>query len=220
MVQRFKMNPSAPLIVYGAGGHGKVVVDIARQAGVAVALLLDDEVTTPEFAGVKVTNSQVIDWDGLGPFSFLVAIGDNACRERIFRQLCSRGGVPRTLVHPFSSLSPNARLGAAVSVCAGAVINPGASIGDNCIINTSASIDHDCVVEEHSHICPGVRLAGNVRVGARTMIGIGASVLPGIQIGEGCRVGAGAVVNRDLPPHVVAVGVPARIRRELHSEAT
>ncbi len=100
-------------------------------------------------------------------------------------------------------------------VCTGVVINPGPVVHDNCIINTSASIDHDCVVGEHTHVCPGVRLAGNVRVGPRTMIGVGASVLPGVRIGEGCVIGAGAVVNRDLPDHVVAYGVPARVQRKL-----
>jgi acetyltransferase EpsM len=211
-------NSQPKLIIYGAGGHGKVVIDIARRAAMPVGLLLDDKVTEAEFAGVKVADPQAMHWDALGPFSFLVAIGDNTCRERIFDQLCSRGGVPRTLIHPFSALSPDAQLGRGVCVCAGAVINPGANVGDNCIINTSASIDHDCIVEKHSHLCPGVRLAGNVIVGARTMIGVGASVLPGVRIGEGCRVGAGAVVHRDLPAHVVAVGVPARVQRSLRSD--
>jgi len=204
-----------PLLIYGGGGHGKVVLDLAGRAGIPVRLIIDDGPITSSISGVEVRNALQMDWASLGKFSFLVAIGDNSTRCRIFRELLERGGVPRTLIHPFTAISPAAKIGRAVSICAGAVVNPGAVIQDNCIVNTSASVDHDCVVAEHCHICPGVHLAGKVVVGTGTMIGTGASVLPGIQIGEGCRVGAGTVVNRDLPPYVVAWGVPARIRERL-----
>jgi sugar O-acyltransferase (sialic acid O-acetyltransferase NeuD family) len=206
---------SLPLIIYGAGGHGKVVIDIARQVGLTVSLLLDDKASDLQIGALKVTHALHARWKELQEFSFLVAIGDNLSRERIFTQMLARGGIPKSLIHPFTAVSVSAVICGGVSVCAGAVINPEAVVEDDCIINTGASVDHDCVVGEHSHICPGVRLAGNVRVGPRTMIGTGASVLPGVHIGEGCRVGAGAVVNRDLPAHVIAFGVPARIHNKL-----
>jgi sugar O-acyltransferase (sialic acid O-acetyltransferase NeuD family) len=206
---------SVPFIIYGAGGHGKVVLDIATRVGIRSCVVVDDQPENTVLAGFKVTCTVDVDWTDMHRFDFLVSIGDNATRERIFLDLRARGGAPRSLIHPFSAISSQAILGQAVLVCAGSIVNPGAILGDNCIVNTSASVDHDCVVGEHSHICPGVRLAGNVSIGARSIIGIGASVLPGVRIGEGCTIGAGSVVNRDMPPHVVAFGVPARIQREL-----
>jgi sugar O-acyltransferase (sialic acid O-acetyltransferase NeuD family) len=203
---------SLPLVVYGAGGHGKVILDIARQLGYRVALVLDDDASQQELTGVPIMLAQHVDWTCWKSFCFIVAIGDNSVRQRIFEQMVARGGLPQTLIHPFTSVSRSAQIGRANSICAGAVVNPDSIIGENCIINTSASVDHDCFIGAHSHVCPGAHLAGNVRIGAKTMIGTGASVLPGIQIGEGCRVGAGAVVNRDLPPSVVAIGVPARVQ--------
>jgi sugar O-acyltransferase (sialic acid O-acetyltransferase NeuD family) len=206
---------TAPLVIYGAGGHGKVLADIALRCGIEIALLLDDDVSVKEICGLPVQNARTADWSGLAQFVFHVAIGDNVCRERIFNQLLKRGGMPWSLIHPFTAISPGAEVGRGVAVCAGAVINPGARIADDCIINTCASVDHDCIVQAHAHVCPGVRLAGNVQIGARTMVGVGASILPGVRIGEGCRIGAGAVVNRDVPDNVVAFGVPARVRWEL-----
>jgi UDP-perosamine 4-acetyltransferase len=82
-------------------------------------------------------------------------------------------------------------------------------------VNTAASVDHDCDVGAHVHICPGVRLAGKVHVGNGTMIGTGACVLPGVRVGTACVIGAGAVVTRDVPDFSLAVGVPARVIKQL-----
>ena len=207
------------MIIYGAGGHGKVVIDIARTAGVLIRLVIDDAVRDSELLGITVMDAHQFRWDNLGVFEYLVAIGDNATRARLFNELRSRGGRPRSLVHPFSAISSASELGAGIAVCAGAVVNPAAVVHENCIINTGASVDHDCIVEAHCHICPGVRLAGNVTIGSMTTVGTGASVLPGVRISQGCRIGAGAVVTRDLPPFVVACGVPARVQRRLSPAA-
>jgi acetyltransferase-like isoleucine patch superfamily enzyme len=71
------------------------------------------------------------------------------------------------------------------------------------------------VVEDHVHLCPGVRLAGTVRIGEHTMLGTGSCVTPGRSIGSGTLVGAGSVVVRDLPSHCSAHGNPARVQRFL-----
>ncbi|HIC96179.1 TPA: transferase, partial [Candidatus Bipolaricaulota bacterium] len=83
--------------------------------------------------------------------------------------------------------------------------------GENVIINTGATIDHDCVIEDYVHISPGVHLAGNVKLGELSHIGIGASAVQRVKIGKGVIIGAGAVVIDDIPDHVTAVGVPARV---------
>lgn len=54
-----------------------------------------------------------------------------------------------------------------------------------------------------------------IRIGDNVWLGGGVIVLPGVTIGENTVVGAGAVVTKDLPANVVAVGNPARVIRQL-----
>ena len=206
---------SDPFVIFGAGGHGKVVADAARSAGIVVAWAIDDRVGIGDLLCCPVIDTTNPEWRKLDRFNFIVAVGDNAARGRIVEHLRLKGGRPMSVVHPSAVVAPSVRLGAGTLVCAGAVVNPDSEIGENVIINTCASVDHDCVVGANVHLCPGVRLAGGVAVGAGSMIGLGSVVLPGLVIGEDCVVGAGSVVNRSLPPQVVAFGNPARIRRSV-----
>lgn len=144
--------------------------------------------------------------------SFVIGIGDNARRKALAETL--RGLEWEVVIHPRSYVHPSAQLGPGTVVFAGAVIQPGTVLGGHCIVNTGATVDHDCRIESYVHLAPGVHLAGGVEVGEGTMVGIGGSVGPNIRIGRWTVVGAGAVVVRDLPSHVTAVGVPAKVIRE------
>jgi sugar O-acyltransferase (sialic acid O-acetyltransferase NeuD family) len=198
-----------PLVIFGAGGHGKVVLDAALRAQTKIEFLLDDAPEGRVLLGKEVLAPDAFLAQFPQDWSFIVAIGLNSKRQDVFCRLQLQGGKPQSVIHPFTSISSSARIGAGTVVCAGAVINPDASVGRNCIINTLASVDHDCVIEDHVHIAPGARLGGEVLVGEETLIGIGAVVLPGIRIGKKCVIGAGSVVTRDIPDGVTAYGVPA-----------
>jgi acetyltransferase EpsM len=82
------------------------------------------------------------------------------------------------------------------------------------MINTCASVDHECVIEDGAHICPGVHLGGKVTIGRAAWVGIGSTVSDRVHIGEYSVVGAGSLVLDDIPPKVVAYGVPASVKRE------
>jgi sugar O-acyltransferase (sialic acid O-acetyltransferase NeuD family) len=200
------------VVVLGAGGHAKVVVATLEAAGHRVAAVLDDD---PRLWGTTVLGTPVsgpIDTIArCGRCRAIVAVGDNAVRRRIAQRMPRVEWV--TVVHPAATVHPSVVLGPGTVVCAGAVIQPEARVGAHAIVNTSASVDHDSVLGDFVHTAPGARLAGQVTVGAGTLVGIGASALPGVSIGAESVVGAGSVVVRDLPDHVVAVGAPARITR-------
>lgn len=199
------------LIFFGAGGHARVAIEAAQAAGLKPDLVVDDKPIAAELLGVPVAPATSVKWQNWAGFRFVVTIGDNSTRAKLFDDLKGRGGKPETIVHPFSWISPSAKIGAGTVVFGGVVVNANSVIGENCILNTGCSVDHDGRIGSHSHLCPGVRLAGAVTVGERTMLGTGSCCIPGIVIGSGALVGAGSVVVRNVPDKCKAMGNPARV---------
>jgi sugar O-acyltransferase (sialic acid O-acetyltransferase NeuD family) len=198
------------LYILGAGGHGAVVAEVASACGLPIAGFCDDD---PARAGTRV-----LDWPVLGGCecvpagaTVVLAVGHNGVRAHLLALARAQGWDLPVLVHPSAVISPSASLAAGTVVMPLVVVNARTQIGPGVILNTACSVDHDCHLAEAVHIAPGGRLAGSIEVGARTLIGVGASVRPGIVIGADCLVGAGAAVIREVPDGVQVVGNPARI---------
>ncbi len=200
------------LVVVGAGGHGAVVAEAAAAGGQWSDIVFLDGGTTPErVVGYAVAGGL----DRLDDFireqrHFVVAIGNNARRAELVAALQEKGAALSSVAHPAAHVSPTAVMSAGSVLCAGAVVNARASLGVACIVNTAATIDHDCVLGDFVHVSPGANLAGRVRVGARSWIGIGACVRDGVVIGQDVVIGAGAAVVHDVPDGITVMGVPAR----------
>ena len=207
------------LLIIGAGGHAKVVAETAIANGLASSLAFLDD-----FLVSKESPASLLGWPVLGPLSLslerttfvqydaaVVAIGHATTRLLWINRLQDAGYQLPSLIHPTAWVSPTAKLGSASVVLAQATVQSQALIGMGAIVNTGCSVDHDSHLAEGVHICPGARLAGGVRVGARSWIGIGASVIQQVCIGSDVTVGAGAAVVCDLPNSVTAVGVPPRV---------
>ena len=191
------------MYIIGAGGHGKVIAELAKLNGLNVLAFIDENK-----AVVKTSNIQVIHMFPLDSVCAAVAIGNNLARKRI--AMSNHYHYP-TLIHSRANVSSQTVIGAGSVVIAGATINIDAEIGEHVIINTNASVGHDCVISNYVHVAPNVALAGNVMVGEGTHIGMGATVIQGIKIGKWCVIGAGSVVIKDVPDGAMVVGNPASI---------
>jgi UDP-perosamine 4-acetyltransferase len=200
------------LLVIGAGGHAKVVIEVARAAGWTPVAALDPR-RTSDVLGVPVqgTDDDIAAFWARGAVDgAVVAIGENRIRQALAHSVRGLGCPTVIIVHPAAVVAASARIGDGVVVMAGAIINADASIGRDCIINTAAIVEHDCILEEGVHAAPRSVMGGTCRLGRGTLFGIGATVRPGIAIGKGVMVGAGAVVVSDIADYTMVVGNPAR----------
>lgn len=211
------MNKHKNLAIIGAGGHGRVVADCAEQTNKYDKIFFLDD----SFAERK-SNAE---WNIIGPVSdwkkyrgdtdFIVALGSNALRAQLQKELQKNNVSIATLVHPTAFVSHYSELGSGVVVFANAVINIGSNVADGCIVNTGATVDHDCSIGTFCHISPGANLAGGIKVGNMSWLGIGCSVVECVVIGENCQIGAGAVVTENTTNNFLYLGIPAKAVRPL-----
>jgi len=195
------------LIIIGAGGHGKVIADIALKNGYEDIVFLDNDSSIGECAGFSVLGPDTLAAELEG--EVFVAVGNPSIRQKLMDR--NAGRVFPVLVHPSAVIAEDVKLGEGTAVMGGVVINPDSKVGRGCIINTSSSVDHDCVIGDFVHVAVGAHLCGTVTVGKGTWIGAGATISNNVSICSNCIIGAGAIVVNDINESGTYVGVPAKL---------
>jgi sugar O-acyltransferase (sialic acid O-acetyltransferase NeuD family) len=204
-----------PLVIIGAGGFGREVLDAVDGADPSLAGrfagFLDDLEPEPEIlAGLGAA------WLGtVGRLAELVAeyvlgIADPEDRDRIAAMLCEAERDVGSVVHNAATIGRDTILGGGVVLTAGARVSTHVRAGDHLQVNPNATIGHDCLIGDCVTVYPGATVGGNVVLGDRVSVGTGANILQGLAVGDGAFIGAGAVVVRDVPAGETVVGVPAR----------
>ena len=188
------------IAIIGAGGHGKVVGEIALLNKYKAIDFFDDNIMNldskfpfPILGNCNVLLNNLKNYD-----DYFVAIGDNEIRYEKMNWLLKLKVSFVNLIHPRSTVSQYSTLSTGICIMANAVVNPGTSIGEGAIINTSASIDHDCLIKDFAHISPNCSISGDVRIGKFTHLGTGTSVHPGINIGNNVKSGIGSKVFKNI----------------------
>lgn len=193
------------ITLYGASGHGKVVLDILEATGQRVGRVVDDNPPGDNFMGLPCSLPSA-DLDRA-----IITIGNCQIRKRIAEKMRVKEFV--SAIHPSAIVSKYSSVGVGSVVMQGSIIQAGTSIGRHCIVNTNSSVDHDCKVGDFVHIASGATVCGIVEIGECSWIGAGAVVKQCIKIGKNCMIGVGAVIIRDVPDNAVVVGNPGRIIR-------
>lgn len=213
----FEPNDQRPAcVIVGAGGHGRVVLDILLSGRQYRPVGFLD--SNPAMHGRRMDGLPILgdlaalpDLRSQGVSRAIVAIGDNGVRRGFAQRVEDAEMELINAVHPSANLAHNVSLGRNVVVAAGALVCAHCQIGDSAILNTGCIVDHESMIGTAAHICPGAKLAGRVTVESGAFVGIGATVLQGLRIGYESVVGGGAVVIQDVEPLTTVVGVPARL---------
>ena len=194
------------MILIGASGHAKVIIDILEKSNVEIDYLVDANTEIKSIQGYEVRPEQ--DLKPNNSDEVIISVGTNLIRRKIAEKLNYQFG---WAIHPSAILGDDVSIGAGTVVMAGAIINSSTSIGNHVIINTSASIDHDCQIADYVHVSPNTTLCGTINIGEGTHIGAGATIIPNLTIGKWVTIGAGALIIESVPDYAVVVGNPGRI---------
>ena len=194
--------------VIGTGGHSRVMTNILKLNGYNIVGYYDDY-------NEKDLNllGRTDELDESIP-NYVCGIGDIKTRRQIIEFQSDKNIRWMNVIHSFTSLAPDLRMGVGNAICAGVIIQPNVLIGDHCIINTGTSIDHDCRIGSFVHLAPRTTLCGTVEIGDFTFIGAGTTIINNIRIGSNVIIGAGSNVVCDIPSNSVAYGNPCRVIRD------
>lgn len=195
------------MILYGGGGHAKVVFNCLEALNIKLAGVFDNQVITGFFKDKY-----------LGYYSeniflnnkIIISIGNNKSRKTVVQGVGHSFG---KILHPCAIVSKTSQIGEGCVVFHQSIVQADVLVGKHCIINTSAIVEHDCVLEDFVHIATRATLCGGVYIGEGTIVGAAATILPSVSVGRWCVVGAGSVVTKNIPDHSVVAGVPSKFLR-------
>jgi sugar O-acyltransferase (sialic acid O-acetyltransferase NeuD family) len=215
------------VVIIGAGGHGRELYSYLRtlrSAGECVWLLgfIDENRPRGPWSGTEVLGSftdllALLDAEPDRTLRYITAVGSNTARVELVRkaEALARSNLrPWTLIHPCAEIGWNVEIGEGSCLAPGVILTTSVRVGQHCILNVKTSVSHDSVIGDFCNINPGAVISGNVRIGDGCFVGAGATVIENVTIGESAIIGAGAVVTGDIPAHVTAVGVPARVIKQ------
>jgi len=202
-------------IVFGAGGHAKIVLDILELNKKTIAGLVDPCLNNIcmgySVLGTDDCVDEIKEKGILYAAMGIGQVGETDVRNRVYERAKDSGIIFPVITHPSSVIAASATLGMGTVCAAMSVVNAEAVIGELCIINTSSVVEHEVVIGSGTHVAPHATILGGTRIGDNSFVGAGSVVLQGIKIGNNCIVGAGTVVLENIPDNSIVVGTPGKV---------
>lgn len=210
------------MLIVGAKGFAKEVLEIIHQMNQLENLIFFDDVNDDingslyEKFPILKTSEEVSDYFRTIDNRFTIGIGNPVLRKKLYDKFSSFGGIFTSTISPLASIGYYGNhIGIGSNIMTGTVITSDVHIEKGTLINLNCTIGHDSIIGKFVELSPGVHISGNCIIGDYTVLGTNACVLPKLTIGKNVIIGAGSVVTKDLPDNCVAVGIPAKIIKEL-----
>lgn len=208
------------MIVVGAGGHAKEVLDIILQNNITEEIYFFDNLSKNHdnklFDKYKIikTEKELLKMFAFSG-EFVLGIGRPLYRKDLSQYMLSLGGVMCNVISPYATIAKNrVVIGDGANIMTNVVIYSHVSIGAGVLLNTNCSIHHDVEIGDYCEISPGARILGSVKIDDNCFIGANACILPKVSIGKNVIIGASAVVINDIPSNSTVVGVPGKIKNK------
>jgi len=206
------------VVVFGCGGFGREVMwvleeNIENGDNWEILGFIDDRA---ELTGQVINNYKVLgttDWliEYKEEINVIIGVGSSQKRKKIINILKSNSLICfPTLISKSANISKYTTIGEGCIICSGTIVTVNAILKNFVIVNLDCTIGHDALLCDYVTLYPSVNISGSVKVDELTEIGTGTQIIQGVNIGSNSIIGAGAVVIRDIPKDITAVGNPAR----------
>jgi len=209
------------ILIYGASGHSKMIVDILRKN--------KDYTISGYIDSYKPVNEEIYGYKVLGNLSHLndivlkhniegiiIGIGDNYTRHQAYLNISKIAPDLKFIsaVNPTATIASDVNIPRGTVVMAHAVINADAKVGEFCILNTKSSLGHDSIMEDFSSLASGAITGGNVHIGYCSAICLRACLAQNIAIGKYTVIGAASLVLKPVGDFKLAFGIPINTIKE------
>lgn len=203
------------VVLYGAGRHGAVVLDVIHRRGALTPVAFIDDHRRGDFLGLPVLPAAALPaLAAAGLRQAHVCFGDFTGAAAAAATLRAAGIALATVVDITAVVSPQAAIGEGCYIGPLAIVGPHAAIGPLCHLNNGCSVAHHSTLDSQVLVSDGARLGGNVTVGARTQIGIGVAVNKDVVIGKDCVIVSGVTLLDNVPDrHVARQAAPTELKQ-------
>lgn len=199
------------LIIIGAGGYAKSVLDSVDYMNFRMVGFIDDYKEEKEHLGYPIIGHSFEDIQNPAQYVYFVAIGNNSKRKQWYERLKENNLACINVIDRSAIVSKNASVGENCFIGKLSIVNSYASVGNNCVINTKSLLEHGVRVYDHANVSTNTALNGDVCVKEGGFVGSSSVINGQLTIGSWSMVGSGAVVIHDVPDGMTVVGIPAKI---------